>query len=136
MPGLAAYRKTTPAARDELAAEIRRRNYGDLQGLQAWLLERGVVAVKSAIGSYALKLKRADEEQPPQRFTPETVNPLETVYHDALDIMDRLEPVYPVHPVAAAALVKAQRHLISAVLDLHRAHIAEAGLHDPASPPN
>lgn len=134
MPGLAAYRKTTPAARAELDAEIRRRNYGDLKGLCAWLAERGVIIGKSAMGYYVLKLKRADEEQPPRRFTPETVNALETTYDDLLDITDRLEPIHPVHPIAAAALVKAQGHLVSAMLNLHRAQIAEAGLHDPASP--
>lgn len=134
MTGLAAYRKTTPAARAELDAEIRRRNYGDLKGLCAWLAERGVIIGKSAMGYYVLKLKRADEEQPPRRFTPETVNALETTYDDLLDITDRLEPIHPVHPIAAAALVKAQGHLVSAMLDLHRAQIAEAGLHDPASP--
>lgn len=51
---------------------------------------------------------------------------LELLHEDLMDVADGLDRLNPVHPVAIAALVKAQRHLVQAMIDLHRAQLAEA----------
>lgn len=116
MTGLAAYRKTTPAARAELDAEIRRRNYGDLQGLRAWLAERGIVVGKSAMGAYVIKLKRADLSAAPLEPS--------AIAEFALNAISYLQADPPPHGFPAAARRQLQNALAAVVTSVHRCRIA------------
>ncbi|MCB1770970.1 MAG: hypothetical protein KDJ31_14935 [Candidatus Competibacteraceae bacterium] len=61
---------------------------------------------------------------------------LELIHNDLMDASEELERLRPAHPVAQCALVKVQRHLVSAMMDLHRAQIAEELAHVPAATPD
>lgn len=61
MPRVPVIRKLPANTRADLDAEIRRRGYGDLQGLVKWLADRGTEISKSSIHKYAQKLRAADE---------------------------------------------------------------------------
>lgn len=69
-------RRMNPADRAALNAEIRRRGYGDLRGLCAWLAEHGVTIGKSMLSHYVIQLRRMDEMQVPAHFSPEAQNAL------------------------------------------------------------
>ncbi len=59
---------------------------------------------------------------------------LDLLHEDLMEIADALDRLHPVHPVAISALVKAHRHLVNAMMDLHRAQIAESLSNDRAAP--
>ena len=73
MPKPAFFRRLPAAERAAFDTEIRRRGYGDLEGLVGWLADRGFSIGKSAVWQYARHLRWADESSaPPVDFSAET----------------------------------------------------------------
>jgi hypothetical protein len=132
MPKPAFFRLLEPAGRAILDNELRRRGYGALQCVCDEMADRGLQIGKSALGRYAKKLKQRDDASAELGVPPLTLhNPPARVDHlhdDLLDFADELGLLHLANPVAQAALAKVQRHLAQAVLDLHRALIAETSL--------
>lgn len=53
-------RLLTPADRDEFHALVRRNFYGNLEGVQVWLAEKGLVFSRSGVHRYISRLRLAD----------------------------------------------------------------------------
>lgn len=132
MPKPAFFRLLEPASRALLDNELRRRGYGALQCVCDEMADRGIRIGKSALGSYAKKLKQRDDASVDLGATPLTLkNPptrADLLQESLLDFADDLGLLHLANPVAQTALTKVQRHLVQAALDLHRALIAETSL--------
>jgi|APTNR8051073442_1049403.scaffolds.fasta_scaffold22067_4 hypothetical protein len=132
MPKPAFFRLLEPADRTLLDDELRRRGYGALQCVCDGMADRGIQIGKSALGSYAKKLKQRDDASADLGVPPLTLHNsparLDHLHDDLLDFADELGRLRLANPCAQAALAKVQRHLVQAVIDLHRALIAETSL--------
>ncbi len=102
MPVPAFFRKLPADQRAALDNEIRRRGYGDLYGIVAWLAQRGVEISKSSLHKRAKQLRAADESTATPELSPEAARlivecaalALKTVvaFSNALDAIKAMEP--------------------------------------------
>lgn len=72
MPPPIFWRKLSPEDRAALDAEIRRRAYGDCEGISDWLAELGMRVSKSVVGKYVLRLRKEDDSFSTNALSPKT----------------------------------------------------------------
>ncbi|MFZ1828286.1 MAG: helix-turn-helix domain-containing protein [Candidatus Competibacteraceae bacterium] len=110
MPKPAFFRLLEPADRALLDDELRRRGYGSLQCVCDGMATRGIRIGKSALGSYAKKLKQRDDASAELGATPLTLqNPLtraDLIMEGLLDFADDLGLLLLGNPCAQAALAQ------------------------------
>lgn len=66
------WRKMSQSERDEFDSEIRKRGYGDCNGLAQWLANKSIVGCKSSIHKYEKRLRERDESLAIDGLPPET----------------------------------------------------------------